>query len=156
MLFVVVFFSNCSSVELCGSQFCRGPFVNPFSIYCVIKGVVRVGLLEAKDLMAKDTYMMGLVKGKSDPYAVLRVGNAHHKSKTIKENLNPHWNETYEVWPVHLSIDTMFLCMNYMYVCRSSIQCVFFICPCSLWSMKLLDKSWRLSFLMKTQTRMIN
>uniref|UniRef100_A0A667YN89 Extended synaptotagmin-like protein 3 n=1 Tax=Myripristis murdjan TaxID=586833 RepID=A0A667YN89_9TELE len=60
------------------------------------RGVVRVHLLEARDLMAKDTYMMGMVKGKSDPYAVLRVGNRQFKSKTIKENLNPRWNEVYE------------------------------------------------------------
>ncbi|XP_040913456.1 extended synaptotagmin-3 isoform X2 [Toxotes jaculatrix] len=60
------------------------------------RGVVRAYLLEAKDLLAKDTYMMGLVKGKSDPYATLRVGNRNFKSKTIKENLNPKWNEVYE------------------------------------------------------------
>uniref|UniRef100_A0A3Q4HJ37 Extended synaptotagmin-like protein 3 n=1 Tax=Neolamprologus brichardi TaxID=32507 RepID=A0A3Q4HJ37_NEOBR len=60
------------------------------------RGVVRVHLLEARDLVAKDTYMMGLVKGKSDPYATLRVGNIHFKSKTIKENLHPKWNEVYE------------------------------------------------------------
>lgn len=60
------------------------------------RGVVRVHLLEARDLLAKDTYMMGIVKGKSDPYAILRVGNRHFKSKTIKENLNPKWNEVYE------------------------------------------------------------
>ncbi|XP_071343953.1 extended synaptotagmin-3 [Trachinotus anak] len=60
------------------------------------RGVVRVHLLEARDLLAKDTYMMGLVKGKSDPYAKLRVGNRHFKSKTIKENLHPKWNEVYE------------------------------------------------------------
>nr|XP_046259476.1 extended synaptotagmin-3 [Scatophagus argus] len=60
------------------------------------RGVVRVHLLEARDLVAKDTYMMGLVKGKSDPYATLRVGNRQVKSKTIKENLHPRWNEVYE------------------------------------------------------------
>ncbi|KAL7384995.1 hypothetical protein ABVT39_013185 [Epinephelus coioides] len=60
------------------------------------RGVVRVHLLEARDLLAKDTYMMGIVKGKSDPYATLRVGNRHFKSKTIKENLHPKWNEVYE------------------------------------------------------------
>lgn len=60
------------------------------------RGVVRVHLLEARDLVAKDTYMMGLVKGKSDPYATLRVGNSNFKSKTIKENLHPRWNEVYE------------------------------------------------------------
>lgn len=62
-----------------------------------MQGVVRVHLLEARDLVAKDTYMMGLVKGKSDPYAMLRVGNRNFKSKTIKENLHPKWNEVYEV-----------------------------------------------------------
>ncbi|KAK2906311.1 extended synaptotagmin-3 [Channa argus] len=60
------------------------------------RGVVRVHLLEARDLVAKDTYMMGLVKGKSDPYVKLRVGNRNFKSKTIKQNLNPVWNEVYE------------------------------------------------------------
>lgn len=62
-----------------------------------MQGVVRVHLLEGRNLVAKDTYMMGLVKGKSDPYATLRVGNRHFKSKTIKENLEPKWNEVYEV-----------------------------------------------------------
>ncbi|KAL2081152.1 hypothetical protein ACEWY4_023005 [Coilia grayii] len=60
------------------------------------RGVVRVRLLEARDLMAKDTYMMGLVKGKSDPYAKLQVGNAHFQSKTIEKNLNPRWDEIFE------------------------------------------------------------
>lgn len=41
--------------------------------------------------------MMGLAKGKSDPYTVLRVGNKQFKTKTIKANLNPCWNEVYEV-----------------------------------------------------------
>ncbi|KAI2660612.1 Extended synaptotagmin-3 [Labeo rohita] len=60
------------------------------------RGVVRVHVLEARDLVAKDTYMMGLVKGKSDPYTVLRVGNKQFKTNTIKETLNPRWNEVYE------------------------------------------------------------
>ena len=56
-------------------------------------------LVEARNLVPKDTFMMGMVKGKSDPYAVLRVGNSQFKTKTIKENLNPRWtNEVYEVW----------------------------------------------------------
>ncbi|KAG7502410.1 extended synaptotagmin-3-like [Solea senegalensis] len=60
------------------------------------RGVVRVHLLEARDLVPKDTYMMGLVKGKSDPYATLRVGNNHFKSKIVKENLNPVWDEVFQ------------------------------------------------------------
>uniref|UniRef100_A0A3Q4HCA6 Extended synaptotagmin-like protein 3 n=1 Tax=Neolamprologus brichardi TaxID=32507 RepID=A0A3Q4HCA6_NEOBR len=59
------------------------------------RGVVRVHLLEARDLLAMDTYVMGLVKGKSDPYATLRVGNIHFKSKTVKKNLHPRWNEVH-------------------------------------------------------------
>ncbi|CAN9498001.1 unnamed protein product [Ophioblennius macclurei] len=60
------------------------------------RGVVRVHLLEARDLVAKDTYMMGMVKGKSDPYATLRVGTRSVKSRTIKENLHPKWGEVFE------------------------------------------------------------
>ncbi|XP_019724899.1 extended synaptotagmin-3 [Hippocampus comes] len=60
------------------------------------RGVVRVHLLEARDLVAKDTYMLGMVKGKSDPYATLRVGDRSVKSKTVKENLHPRWGEVYE------------------------------------------------------------
>lgn len=60
------------------------------------RGVVRVHVLEARNLVAKDTHMMGLVKGKSDPYTVLRVGNNQFKTKTIKETLSPRWKEVYE------------------------------------------------------------
>ncbi|KAL7866084.1 hypothetical protein SRHO_G00113310 [Serrasalmus rhombeus] len=60
------------------------------------RGVVRVHVVEAQDLVAMDTLMMGLVKGKSDPYAILRVGNQRFQTKTIKETLNPRWNEVYE------------------------------------------------------------
>ncbi|KAM5157682.1 extended synaptotagmin-2 isoform 1-T1 [Mantella aurantiaca] len=60
------------------------------------KGVLRIHFIEAQDLMWKDTYMKGLIKGKSDPYGVIRIGNQVFQSKVIKENLNPKWNEVYE------------------------------------------------------------
>lgn len=41
--------------------------------------------------------MGGMVKGKSDPYAKTSVGEFTFKSGVIKENLNPVWNEMYEV-----------------------------------------------------------
>lgn len=41
--------------------------------------------------------MGGMVKGKSDPYARISVGEAVFKSAVVKENLNPVWNELYEV-----------------------------------------------------------
>uniref|UniRef100_A0A7N8Y0H1 Extended synaptotagmin-like protein 1b n=1 Tax=Mastacembelus armatus TaxID=205130 RepID=A0A7N8Y0H1_9TELE len=62
-----------------------------------LKGLLRMILLEAKSLVAKDNMMGGMVKGRSDPYAKISVGEATFKSNVIKENLNPVWNEMYEV-----------------------------------------------------------
>lgn len=58
---------------------------------------MRIILLEAQSLIAKDNMMGGMVKGKSDPYAKINVGEFTFKSSVIKENLNPVWNEMYEV-----------------------------------------------------------
>ncbi|XP_072543261.1 extended synaptotagmin-2 isoform X4 [Salminus brasiliensis] len=60
------------------------------------KGVLRIHFLEAQDLEGKDKFLGGLIKGKSDPYGVLQVGNQLFQSKTIKECLNPKWNEVFE------------------------------------------------------------
>lgn len=60
------------------------------------KGVLRIHFIEAQDLQGKDRYLKGLVKGKSDPYGVIRVGNQIFQSKVVKENLSPRWNEVYE------------------------------------------------------------
>ncbi|XP_053327587.1 extended synaptotagmin-3 [Spea bombifrons] len=64
--------------------------------YPVPQGVLRVHLIEAENLIPKDNYLRGVIRGKSDPYVVLRVGNQMFKSRTIKENLNPRWGDTYE------------------------------------------------------------
>lgn len=61
------------------------------------QGLLRIILMEAQNLIAKDNMMGGMVKGKSDPYAKIRVGEFEVKSHVIKENLNPVWNEMYEV-----------------------------------------------------------
>lgn len=61
------------------------------------QGLLRLILLEAQDLVAKDNKMGGMMKGKSDPYANITVGEEMFKSNVIKENLNPFWNEMYEV-----------------------------------------------------------
>ncbi|KAF4020513.1 hypothetical protein G4228_012193 [Cervus hanglu yarkandensis] len=73
------------------------PLVGALSIFFLRKpGVLRIHFIEAQDLQGKDTYLKGLVKGKSDPYGVIRVGNQIFQSKVIKENLSPKWNEVYE------------------------------------------------------------
>lgn len=56
-------------------------------------------LRAARDLRSKDRFMGGLVEGKSDPYAVLRVGTQVVTSRVIDNNLNPTWDEVYEVRP---------------------------------------------------------
>ncbi|KAI5619470.1 extended synaptotagmin-1 isoform X1 [Silurus asotus] len=61
------------------------------------EGVMRIHLLEAQNLIAKDNLMGGMVKGKSDPYVKINIGNNTFKSHVIKENLNPTWNEMYEL-----------------------------------------------------------
>ncbi|XP_069564869.1 extended synaptotagmin-1 [Brachyistius frenatus] len=61
------------------------------------EGLLRIHLLEAQSLVAKDNLMGGMVKGKSDPYVKINVGGVSFKSHVIKENLNPTWNEMYEV-----------------------------------------------------------
>ncbi|XP_054621726.1 extended synaptotagmin-2 isoform X2 [Dunckerocampus dactyliophorus] len=60
------------------------------------KGVLRIHFLEAQDLEGKDKFLGGLIKGKSDPYGILQIGNQLFQSKTIKESLHPKWNEVYE------------------------------------------------------------
>ncbi|XP_022601257.1 extended synaptotagmin-1-like [Seriola dumerili] len=61
------------------------------------EGLLRIHLLEAKNLVAKDNLMGGMVKGKSDPYVKINIGGMTFKSHVIKENLNPTWNEMYEL-----------------------------------------------------------
>ncbi|KAK7884301.1 hypothetical protein WMY93_027424 [Mugilogobius chulae] len=61
------------------------------------RGVVRIHLLEAENLTAKDTVIKGLIDGKSDPYAVLRVGTQVFTSHHVDSNLNPQWREMFEV-----------------------------------------------------------
>ncbi|XP_041751955.1 extended synaptotagmin-2 isoform X7 [Coregonus clupeaformis] len=60
------------------------------------KGVLRIHFLEAQDLLGKDKFLGGLIKGKSDPYGVLHIGNQLFQSKVVKENIHPKWNEVYE------------------------------------------------------------
>ncbi|NWH33482.1 ESYT3 protein, partial [Chloropsis hardwickii] len=59
------------------------------------QGVIRVHLLEAENLVQKDNFL-GAIRGKSDPYALLRIGTVQHRSKTVSRDLNPIWNETFE------------------------------------------------------------
>lgn len=64
--------------------------------YPIPEGVLRVKVVEAKNLIAKD---IGFVKkGKSDPYAIIRIGAQSFRTKVISNDLNPEWNETFEAF----------------------------------------------------------
>ncbi|GBP31229.1 Extended synaptotagmin-2 [Eumeta japonica] len=54
------------------------------------EGVLRIHLVQAKNLMKKDISMLG--KGKSDPYAIISVGAQQWKTKHIDNNVNPRWD----------------------------------------------------------------
>uniref|UniRef100_A0A673MIN5 Extended synaptotagmin-1-like n=1 Tax=Sinocyclocheilus rhinocerous TaxID=307959 RepID=A0A673MIN5_9TELE len=87
------------------------------------EGVLRIHLVEAQSLVAKDNLMGGMVKGKSDPYVKIRVGGLAFKSQVIKENLNPIWNELYEVILTQLPGQEVDACL---FVSKYNIHHVFF------------------------------
>lgn len=59
--------------------------------------MVRIHLLEAQNIVAKDNYMKGVMAGLSDPYAILRVGPQTFTSKHVDNTDSPKWQEIYEV-----------------------------------------------------------
>uniref|UniRef100_A0A671Z288 Extended synaptotagmin 2 n=1 Tax=Sparus aurata TaxID=8175 RepID=A0A671Z288_SPAAU len=60
------------------------------------KGILRIHFIEAQDLLGKDKFLGGLIKGKSDPYGVIQVGTQLFQSKVVHETVHPKWNEVYE------------------------------------------------------------
>ncbi|TNM89008.1 hypothetical protein fugu_005262 [Takifugu bimaculatus] len=71
---------------------CSSKYIESF----LVQGVVRIYLLEAQNLEAKDSYVKGVMAGLSDPYAITRVGPQHFTSKHMDNTDSPKWNETYE------------------------------------------------------------
>lgn len=59
--------------------------------------ILRIHFIEAQELLRKDKFLGGLVKGKSDPYGVIKIGTDLYQSKVIRDTVNPKWNEVYEV-----------------------------------------------------------
>uniref|UniRef100_A0A672HN43 Extended synaptotagmin-2-A-like n=1 Tax=Salarias fasciatus TaxID=181472 RepID=A0A672HN43_SALFA len=62
----------------------------------VPKGVLRIHFIEAQELLGKDKFLGGLIKGKSDPYGVIQVGTELFQSRVIHETVHPKWNEVFE------------------------------------------------------------
>lgn len=54
------------------------------------EGVLRVHVVEAKQLMKMDFGVLG--KGKSDPYAIITLGAQQFRTQTIDNTVNPKWD----------------------------------------------------------------
>lgn len=130
---------------------------------------MRIYLVEAQKLAAKDNYVKGLMAGMSDPYAILRVGPQSFTSKHIDNTDSPKWQEMYEVRVVggvregppstRVNCFVSFMVSTSHHTphvrCQSSCLCVCVWYIRSL-SMKCLVKSWRWRSMTKTPTRMIS
>ncbi|GMR42149.1 hypothetical protein PMAYCL1PPCAC_12344 [Pristionchus mayeri] len=57
-------------------------------------GLIRLRIIEARNLENRDISF--IQKGKSDPYCEIQVGSQFFKTRTIDNDLNPVWNETFE------------------------------------------------------------
>eukprot|EP00250_Pteridium_aquilinum_P009001 c18372_g1_i1 orf=283-774(+) len=52
----------------------------------VIRGVLKIRVIKGTDLVVRDLY-------KSDPYVKLRIGEHEVKTRVIRKDLNPVWDE---------------------------------------------------------------
>ncbi|XP_078488756.1 extended synaptotagmin-2 isoform X2 [Ciona intestinalis] len=61
------------------------------------QGVIRIHVIEARNLEEKDKKVLGFGGG-SDPYVTVQVGHRQKfKTAIINHNLNPVWNEVFDV-----------------------------------------------------------
>uniref|UniRef100_A0A8V5GR14 Uncharacterized protein n=1 Tax=Melopsittacus undulatus TaxID=13146 RepID=A0A8V5GR14_MELUD len=62
----------------------------------VPRGALRVQLRAARGLRSKDRFLGGLLESRSDPYAELRVGTQGVRSRVVRSDLDPVWDELHE------------------------------------------------------------
>ncbi|XP_028394171.1 extended synaptotagmin-3-like isoform X2 [Dendronephthya gigantea] len=74
------------------------PLLNDSSIfdlkYPMPKGVIRLEVIEARDLEKKDIGF--LKKGSADPFVVVKIGSESFQTEVKKNTLSPNWSETFE------------------------------------------------------------
>ena len=81
----------------------------------MMKGVLRVRIIEAKQLMRMDVGVLGM--GKSDPYAIVTVGSQEFRTKTISNTINPKWDFYCEVKNIiRTLLSRFFLLLIYTYI----------------------------------------
>lgn len=89
---------------------------------CLSQGVVRIHLVEAQNLAAKDNYVKGVMAGLSDPYAILRVGPQTFTSKHIDNTDSPKWGEIYEVGRMERIHSQFYMCCHS--ACAGAALCI--------------------------------
>lgn len=68
-------------------------------------GVIRIELIDAKNLRKADVGMLGM--GKSDPYCIISVGNQEFTTTVIQNTINPKWHYVCEALVHHLHGQTI-------------------------------------------------
>lgn len=87
-----------------------------------LKALLRVHFIQAQELLGKDKFLGGLIKGKSDPYGILQLGTQEFKSKVIKGTLDPKWNEVYEVSGCHSYTVSCILVRGSAFTCAINVN----------------------------------
>jgi len=58
-------------------------------------GRLDLTVIEGKDLLDKDFITV------SDPYCIIKIGTQENRTQRIKDNLNPTWNENFQLYFIH-------------------------------------------------------
>ena len=71
---------------------------------------MEVTLISAQDLPDTDKFLFNVVGGDlTDPYVEAFLGNARiFKSRYVKNELNPLWNETFKIYVCHHASSLVF------------------------------------------------
>lgn len=102
-------------------------FAQTYMELCIFQGLLRMHLLAGQNLVPKDNLMGGMVKGKSDPFVKINIGGETFTSHVIKSNLNPTWNEMYEVNNRRLFIEMTQFSFNIMVIIVKLIKMFVFL-----------------------------
>ena len=66
--------------------------------YPVPEGVLRIEIIEARELMATDFVLIPVSGKAADPYAIVEVGAQKFRTKVRKGDQNPEWNEIFDAF----------------------------------------------------------
>ena len=85
---------------------------------------MEVTLISAQDLPDTDKFLFNVVGGDlTDPYVEAFLGNARiFKSRYVKNELNPLWNETFKIYVCHHASSLVFKIKDKEQIGKTSID----------------------------------